>query len=34
MDFTLSSQENVAAIVSKLDEQVVARSWDDIFFVF
>jgi hypothetical protein len=29
----LSSRENVVAIVSMLDEQVVARSRDDIFFL-
>ena len=34
MNFTLSSREIEAAIVSKLDEQVVTRSRDDIFFGF
>jgi hypothetical protein len=31
MIFTLSSRENEGAMVSKLDEQVVSRSRDDIF---
>lgn len=32
MSFNLSSRGKEAAIVSKLDEQVVTRSRDDIFF--
>jgi hypothetical protein len=34
MSLTLSSRGKVAAIVSKLDEQVVTRSRDDILFCF